>query len=114
MIRVPIPARRLPFAVLFVCALAATRSIAAPNAADGAWQEFNLLQISVSHAFFDEPRDRVLALGTTPRLGDWALSLGGQRAWEQLPAPSEDYFFQRSTVDASTGVVYYLAFVGTA
>src|SRR5262245_54735059 len=68
----------------------------APNAADGSWQEFNLLQIFVCHGFYDAPHDQLLAIGTAPRLGDWALPLGGQRAWKPLPAPSEALLYQRS------------------
>ena len=104
MIRLPKPAGLVPSALLFVCALGATQS----NAADGTWQEFNLLQVSSSLATYDGSHDQLLSVGGFPRQDNWALSLTGQRAWEPLPAAAEEPIAAYCALDESTGLIYYI------
>jgi len=87
----------------------------APTASDGTWQEFNLLQVAYPIATYDATHDQLLSLGGFPRKENWALSLSGQRAWQQLPAASENILNSSSTtVDPSTGLVYYVYFTTRA
>ena len=84
-----------------------------PNAADGTWQEFNLLQVASPIAVYDGAHDRLLTVGGLARFDNWALSLARPPAWQPLPSASEQPVYWSSTVDPSTGLVYYLTYVGT-
>ncbi|HXU05692.1 MAG TPA: kelch repeat-containing protein [Polyangia bacterium] len=130
MIRLPKPAELVPPALAIAFALATTVSLAEPvsvrheapapalppNAADGTWQEFNLLQVASFLAIYDQPHDRLLSVAGSPRLENWALSLSGPRAWQPLPAPSERLTIPSTwsaTLAPTTGLVYYVVDMST-
>jgi len=83
----------------------------APSAADGTWEEFNLLQVAYSLAVYNETHDQLLSLGGFPRLENWVLPLKGPRAWQPLPVASEGINAASSALDPSTGLVYYAYYV---
>ena len=67
------------------------------EAADGAWREFNLLQVSRALCVYDPAGDRLFSLGGS-RQEDWALPLAGPHTWHALPgqAPRPDRPARRS------------------
>ena len=78
------------------------------SAADGTWQEFNLLQVSGPLAIHDSGHDRLLSLGGSRR-ENWALPLAGPHEWQPLPRQALPSFDARTSVqDPSTGLVYFL------
>jgi galactose oxidase-like protein len=79
----------------------------APDAADGVWQEFNLLQVAQGLAAYDHAHDRLLSIGGSRPEG-WALPLTGTHASQPVfsHGPREFVSAWLSALDPSTGLVY--------
>ena len=80
------------------------------EAADGAWREFNLLQVSRALCVYDPAGDRLLSIGGS-RQEDWALPLAGPHTWHALPGQAPQAYINArwSTFESSQAWVYFLA-----
>src|SRR5262245_46731982 len=86
---------------------------ATADAADGTWQEIDLLQVRAPQTLHDQASDALLSI-VGSRFESWALPLGGAATWQPLPPPQSTAFinFVNSAQDPTTGLVYFPEYVG--